>query len=147
MGAPPADGEAAMITRRHPRLVAAALVLTLFVAATGCSKSSKSSASSSNESTTTQAPPINQGALVKISEYDFSSADVTIKAGQSVEWRNDGGVAHTVTATSSNAFASASINPGQTYVQTFNKPGTYQYVCSIHPDKMKGTIVVTAASK
>ena len=137
-----------MTPRRHPLLVAVALALTLFVAATGCSKSSKpTAASSGGGSTATQAPPINQGAEVKISEYAFTGSTVHIKVGQSVQWRNDGGVPHTVTDTSSNTFASAVINPGQTYVQTFDKPGIYNYVCSIHPDKMKGTIVVAAASK
>ena len=38
------------------------------------------------------------------------------------------------------------IGPGQTYVQTFDKPGTYSYICSIHPDRMHGTVVVTDAA-
>ena len=138
-----------MTPRRHPLLIAAALTVTVVLAAAGCSKSSKSNASSSSGggSTTTVAPPINQGASVQITEYAFTSPTVHIKVGQSVEWQNMGSVQHTVTETSGRDFASADINPGQTYVQSFDKPGTYQYVCSIHPTQMHGTIVVTAASK
>ena len=83
---------------------------------------------------------MNAGAVITISEYQFTPATVTIKAGQSVEWKNDGNVAHTVTETTTpRTFASADINPGQSYTQTFDKPGTYNYVCSIHPDRMHGT--------
>jgi plastocyanin len=122
--------------------------LPVMVLAAGCSKSSKSSSSTSTTAATqaTAAAPVNQGAAVKISEFAFTGQSVTIKAGQSVLWTNDGSVAHTVTDKSGTAFNSPSINPGQTYVQTFNKAGTYQYICSIHPDKMHGTVVVTASS-
>jgi plastocyanin len=120
-------------------------MLTL-VAATGCSKSSKSAADTTTTaaSSTTVAPAVNQGAVVSVSEYDFSAPSVTIKAGQEVVWHNEGNVAHTVTETSGHDFNSSEIDPGQTYVQTFDKPGTYTYICSIHPDRMKGTVVVTA---
>ena len=134
-----------MAPRRRPLLVLAVVAMATLALTAGCSKSSKSS-ESSNTTATTQAPPINQGAVVKITEFAFTSPSVTIKAGQAVEWTNDGSVQHTVTDTSGRAFNSNNINPGQTYVQTFNTPGTYHYICSIHPDKMSGTIVVTRGS-
>ena len=137
--------------RHHLARTACALAVLTLVAATGCSKSSKSASST----TTTAAPTttaatstaINQGAVVKVTEYNFSAPTVTIKAGQEVVWHNLGNVAHTVTESSANDFHSAEINPGQTYVQTFDKPGTYTYVCSIHPDRMKGTVVVTKTTQ
>ena len=39
---------------------------------------------------------------------------------------------------------SAPVQPDQTSVLSFDKPGTYAYICSIHPSQMKGEIVVTA---
>ena len=133
--------------RQHLARTAGVIALLVAVAATGCSKSSKSSSASS----TTTSPPstasaaVNQGTVVQVSEYAFTAPSVTVKAGQAVVWHNTGNVAHTVTETSGHDFNSPEINPGQTYVQTFDKPGTYTYICSIHPDRMKGTVVVTAS--
>lgn len=128
-------------------LTVAAFVLLATVAASGCSKSAKSSATSTTAAgASAAAAPLNQGAVVQVSEYQFTAPSVTIKAGQSVEWHNEGNVAHTVTETSAHDFNSPDIGSGQTYVQTFDKPGTYTYICSIHPDRMKGTIVVTASN-
>lgn len=135
-----------MALRRHRLLlIVVAFALVGSMAAVGCSKSSKT-ATTTTKATSTTAKSVNAGAVITISEYQFSPAQVTIKAGQSVEWKNDGNVAHTVTETTTpRTFASADINPGQSYTQTFDKPGTYNYVCSIHPDRMQGSIVVTAA--
>jgi len=47
---------------------------------------------------------------------------------------------HTVTS-ATGAFSSAGLVNDDTFVQTFTKPGTYQYFCKIHP-YMKGTLVV-----
>ncbi len=136
------------LRRHHLLLTGAAFALVAMVAASGCSKSNKSSAADTSDAPTTTASPapINQGAVVQVSEYQFSAATVTIKAGQSVEWHNVGNVQHTVTQTAGKDFSSPDIGSGQTYVQTFDKPGTYTYICSIHPDRMHGTVVVTAAS-
>jgi plastocyanin len=37
---------------------------------------------------------------------------------------------------------SGNLSHGQSYSVTLTKPGTYQYICTIHPN-MKGTITVT----
>lgn len=39
------------------------------------------------------------------------------------------------------SFSSGLFNPGQSFTLTFSEPGTYNYVCNIHPG-MSGTIVV-----
>jgi len=36
------------------------------------------------------------------------------------------------------------LNEGQTYTVVLTIPGTYRYVCSIHPDWMIGFITVVA---
>ncbi len=137
-----------MAVRRHRLLlIVAAFALVGSLAGVGCSKSSKSAATTTSKATTTTAQSVNAGAVITITEFQFSPAQVTIKAGQTVEWRNGGNVAHTVTETSTpRTFGSADIRPGQTFTQTFSTPGTYNYVCSIHPDRMQGSIVVTAAT-
>jgi plastocyanin len=53
-----------------------------------------------------------------------------------VTWSNEDEAVHTITA------ADKSWDSGRgTFSQTFTVPGTYEFVCSIHP-AMKGTISV-----
>jgi plastocyanin len=79
-------------------------------------------------------------AQVRIINFKFSPATVTIHAGQAVEWTNDDSVAHTVDLS---GVISNVLNRGDHYAQRFAAPGTYAYICSIHPF-MHGTVVVTA---
>jgi plastocyanin len=90
----------------------------------------------------TSAPPASQkgDVLVRIVNFTFSPATVTIRAGQTVEWTNHDAVAHTVDLS---GVISNVLNRGDTYVQRFTAPGTYPYICSIHPF-MHGTVIVTA---
>jgi plastocyanin len=76
---------------------------------------------------------------VRVINFTFAPATVTIRAGQTVEWTNDDGVAHTVDLS---GVISNVLNRGDHYAQTFAAPGTYAYICSIHPF-MHGTVVVT----
>ena len=60
----------------------------------------------------------------------------------SVEWVNEDGFAHTIVA-EDGSFQSPDVDAGGTFSFTFTEPGTYAYICSIHPS-MHGTIVVTS---
>jgi len=90
-------------------------------------------------------PPIPPAAgAVGMAGRAFSPATLTIDLGRSVTWLNDDGRDHTVSARDQ-AFDSGVLKPGGTYVRTFASPGTFGYLCLIHPD-MTGTIVVLSAS-
>jgi uncharacterized protein (TIGR03118 family) len=75
-----------------------------------------------------------------INNFAFMPSTVTIAAGVQVQWINQDGTAHTVTADDAR-FHSDILDRGQTFSQTFSAPGTYSYHCSIHPF-MKGKVVV-----
>jgi plastocyanin len=78
---------------------------------------------------------------VSIQNFAFSPATVTVKVGTTITWTNRDQDAHTVTATK-RSFHSATLNTGDTFRHTFTTPGTYQYLCTIHPF-MTATVVVT----
>jgi plastocyanin len=78
---------------------------------------------------------------VAITNFAFSPATVTVKAGTTVTWTNKDEEAHTVTA-QDKSFASPPLDAGQTYTHTFTAPGTYAYLCTIHPF-MTAVVVVT----
>jgi|ERR1700683_2197006 len=101
------------------------------------SMSMGSSPASSSSSSPTAA------SSVKIQNYAFSPAAVTVKKGASVTWTNEDSVGHTVTESDGQAGPSSStLNQGQSYSFTFNTAGTFHYKCSIHP-YMTGTVIVT----
>lgn len=77
---------------------------------------------------------------VTIAGFAYQPDKVSIKAGQTVTWTNKDVTAHTVTGTKGD-WDSGNLATGASYSKTFSKPGTYEYVCAIHPN-MTGVIVV-----
>lgn len=82
------------------------------------------------------------GTQVSMKDIKFNPGTVTIKAGGKVTWTNDDSVGHDVTADDFESGSPGGIQGGSTYSHTFKKPGTYDYVCSVHPG-MKGSVKVT----
>ncbi|MFC4456208.1 cupredoxin domain-containing protein [Deinococcus sonorensis] len=79
---------------------------------------------------------------VSIRDNTFMPATLTVKAGTTVTWTEDGQVSHNVISVDLPDLHSPTLNPGSTYRYTFNKPGTYTYYCSFH-EGMSATITVT----
>ncbi len=87
----------------------------------------------------------------------FVPTEITIKVGDTVEWRNIGSIPHTVTADPRRApssknvelpdgaepFDSGWVMGRQWFRYTFSKPGVYRYVCLPHEQaRMLGTVIV-----
>ena len=77
-----------------------------------------------------------------IKKFMFNPMDVTVPAGTDVTWENQDGEPHTVVSLT-NDFRSQALDEKDKFTHRFDKPGTYKYLCSIHP-KMVGTITVVA---
>lgn len=87
-------------------------------------------------------PPVT-GNAVAIKNFAFAPAALTVRAGAKVTWRNEDTDAHTVTSQGSGGpLNSPALNTGGTFSFTFTTPGTYHYLCSIHPF-MTATVTVT----
>jgi len=127
---------------------------------------------------TTSQPPNGGGGMipsgtvvdVMIQDFMFSPATLTIKAGTTVRWTNNGPSAHVV-ASDMGVWSSGTLSapmsgagygmgdgmgggyrgggnsPGGTFQFTFNRAGTYGYHCTIHPPSLYpsfiGTVTVT----
>src|ERR1700691_6228564 len=72
--------------------------------------------------------------------FDFSPMMLTVKAGTTVTWKNLDGEPHTVVSPDG-VFRSHALDQGDAFTFKFDKPGTYKYICSIHP-RMKAAIIV-----
>ena len=77
---------------------------------------------------------------VTIDGFAFKPSTITVKQGDTVEWRNTDPVPHTATS-KSGGFDSGSIAAGATYRFVAKKKGRFDYLCTFHPI-MKGTVVV-----
>ena len=81
-----------------------------------------------------------QASEIKIDNFSFSPAELTIKVGTTVTWINHDDIPHTAVSTDQ-FFKSKVMDTDEKFSFTFTKPGTYPYFCSVHP-KMTGKIIV-----
>jgi plastocyanin len=77
---------------------------------------------------------------VKVDNFSFGPATLTVAVGTTVTWTNRDNIPHVVVSTDS-VFKSKVLDTGEKFSYTFTKPGTFPYLCSIHP-KMTGKVVV-----
>jgi plastocyanin len=89
------------------------------------------------------APAAAEDSTISIREFMFSPMSLTVTAGTTVHWKNLDAEPHTVRGVDAN-FRSNPMDQNDTFAYKFDQPGTYRYVCSIHP-QMLGTIVVKPA--
>jgi plastocyanin len=76
---------------------------------------------------------------VTIDGLQYAPAAISVARGDTVVWVNKDPFPHTVTARG--AFDSREIAAGQSWKYTARKSGTFEYVCTLHPN-MKGTLTV-----
>jgi plastocyanin/cytochrome c553 len=77
---------------------------------------------------------------VAIDGTSFAPAALTVHLGETVTWINKDPFPHNVTS-SSGSFRSGDLAPDAQWRFQATKPGTFAYVCTLHPG-MKGTLVV-----
>jgi len=123
------------------------LLILGVVAISGCTSTNQTANNSSNISPSNNSTVGSNNSsanstsnAVKIQNFAFNPASLTIKAGTTVTWTNLDSTAHRIVS-DTGAFQSSDLSNGQSYSYTFNKTGSYSYHCGIHPS-MKGTIVV-----
>src|SRR5262245_28415832 len=92
---------------------------------------------------TTDSPPVATDKVDLPPSYTFAPAAISVPAGTTVTWTNDDHFTHSVDL-ADDPSEPAVMSPGQSVQVTFDKPGRYPYVCSFHPNDMRGVVVVTA---
>jgi plastocyanin len=75
--------------------------------------------------------------------YKFEPAVIKIKRGDTVTWKNEDNFTHDVTMLSGDDTSHHTIKRGDRVKLTFDKPGTYKYVCNFHEHDMHGKVIVT----
>ena len=104
--------------------LAASVVLVLGAAGCGDSQSDE---------------PVATTEVTMAKSYRFEPKAIEIKAGQSVTWTNEDNFTHTVQV---DGRADHKVERGESVSITFDAPGTYRYVCTLHRQDMDGEVVV-----
>jgi plastocyanin len=79
---------------------------------------------------------------VRVGDLFFDPAKITIDAGDTVRWRWVGEAKHNVAVTRGPVKFKSKIKTSGRFEKTLTRTGTYRYICTVHPDDMKGRIVV-----
>src|SRR5689334_24665664 len=116
--------------RRSVSIASLAVILTLGVAGLGVGQKSSIALAQDKASSLE----------VKIDNFSFGPATLTVAVGTTVTWTNRDDIPHTVVS-DDKVFKSKVLDTDEKFSFTFAKPGTYGYFCSIHP-KMTGKVVV-----
>jgi plastocyanin len=82
------------------------------------------------------------GPTVKIDNFVFGPAAITVAVGTTVTWINQDDIPHTVVA-DDKSFKSKVLDTDERFSFTFTKPGEFGYFCSLHPH-MVGKVIVKA---
>jgi plastocyanin len=99
------------------------------------------------QTTTAAYVSIIQGSSSPTVSKPYDPSPLTVKAGTTVTWANKDSSIHTVTSglpekgDVGTLFDSSLISPGNTFVHVFDKQGTFDYSCTLHPF-MHGQIIV-----
>jgi plastocyanin len=87
-----------------------------------------------------------QPAAIKLVNFEFTPAQLTVKVGTTVVWTSEDNAPHTVTA-DDGSFDSGNLQKGDSFKFTFTKAGNFPYYCAYHGTAggggMSGTITVT----
>jgi plastocyanin len=106
-------------------LLPALAAVALFAA--GCGGSGESS------------EPVATTEVQMVKSYRFEPKVIEIEAGDTVSWTNEDNFTHTVEV---DGQEDHEVEQGESFSITFDTPGTYHYVCTLHSKDMDGEVIV-----
>jgi plastocyanin len=77
--------------------------------------------------------------VTMVKSYRFDPKTIQVRAGQTVTWTNEDNFTHTVQL---DGREDHQVGRGESVELTFDTPGTYHYVCTLHSQDMDGTVIV-----
>lgn len=132
------------MNRFRPIMILLAMTVAVLGLVVGCGGGAGSSAgggSGSVAAPTAPSEPTSSNTIV-IKDFSYTPTSVTVAPGTKITVVNQDQAPHTVT-TNDKSVNSGTIEGGQRgEITAPSKPGTYPYICTIHP-YMTGTLIVT----
>jgi plastocyanin len=85
-------------------------------------------------------------AIVEMRDTAFEPEELTVATGEQVTFRNEDDQRHQLARGTPDDFGDVRdrsiIDAGLFQVRQYDAPGTYEYVCTFHPDEMQFTLTV-----
>ena len=84
-----------------------------------------------------------EAASVVINNFKFVPAELKVKKGTTVTWRNEDTAAHTVESSTADnkVLKSEQLDPDDTFTFTFDETGEFPYLCGLHRS-MRAKVIV-----
>jgi plastocyanin len=120
--------------------LAAALGVGALLALAGCSSSSSADSSAPFK---VKGTPVRTDRVDLPKAYRFAPAVIEVKTGTTVTWTNHDDFPHNVTLVTGPDKTAKSLGIGDSASIAFTQPGTVYYQCTLHPQQMKGKVIVT----
>ncbi|MEE8347477.1 MAG: cupredoxin family copper-binding protein [Dehalococcoidia bacterium] len=79
-------------------------------------------------------------ATVEIRDFDFFPRELTVKTGTAVTWVNRDSAPHDATDEAGD-WDTSTLSQGDSATLTFDSPGVFRYLCTIHPN-MRANLTV-----
>ncbi len=123
-----------MATLRRPGVArTAVLAAALALGMSACGSGGAGASVTPVETSTVDLPP----------SYRFEPAAISVAAGTTVTWTNSDNFTHSVKFLDGGLPTEPMLMPpGASTTFTFATPGTYNYLCHLHAQNMKGTVIV-----
>jgi len=102
------------------------LLLALILFAAGCGSSGSTE-------------PVATTEVRMAKSYRFDPKTIEVEAGDTVTWTNDDNFTHTVQV---DGQEDHKVERGESVSISFDTPGTYHYVCTLHKRDMDGEVIV-----
>jgi plastocyanin len=83
--------------------------------------------------------PVATTKVTMAKSYRFDPKTIEVEAGATVTWTNDDNFTHTVQV---DGQEDHEVGRGESVSITFDDPGTYHYVCTLHRQDMEGEVIV-----
>ena len=83
--------------------------------------------------------PVATTEVEMVKSYSFDPKVIEIEAGDTVTWTNEDNFTHTVQVDGQEDHR---VGQGESFSITFDTPGTYHYVCTLHSKDMDGEVIV-----
>jgi plastocyanin len=83
--------------------------------------------------------PVATTEVEMVKSYRFDPKVIEVAAGATVTWTNEDNFTHTVQV---DGQEDHKVGKGESVSITFERPGTYSYVCTLHSQDMDGEVIV-----
>lgn len=107
----------------------------------GSAASTQESPAPETEATTTDSSTAGD-ITITIKDFAFDPQEVQGEVGQKVTWVNEDDAPHNAVQQNGEELKTKTFEKGGSDSVTLEKPGTIEYICTVHP-QMKGTIEVS----